>query len=205
MYEFLKDFQTLIVGIPALIAAICAAWQVGGQLKQMQLQTNVSRRDLMAERVGELENRRAATMKPLRSVIENIGREIIQGEEVNPNIDSNFAFIWNMAISSELNRLYSRESDPQPLVDAIATTKQSLGQLNECLDALHRPYSMLGDPDLSDDDEKQLDVEEEKMRPQLGPRYIAFSASAKTLDVALGDYVSSVRNKLEKIDLELLR
>ena len=131
MYEFLKDFQTLIVGIPALIAAICAAWQVGGQLKQMQLQTNVSRRDLMAERVGELENRRAATMKPLRSVIENIGREIIQGEEVNPNIDSKFAFIWNMANSTKLNALYSRMSEPRHVVDADATIITSLDPLHE--------------------------------------------------------------------------
>lgn len=205
VYEFFRDFQTLIVGVPALIAAICAAVGVGGQLAEMRVQSAAVRRDLIASRLSEIANRRSTTVKAITNIAREIGWELSLHDEAVPDVDSHWAFNHAGLISQEMAKLQSRESDPELLTSAIVAVTDSLKSLHDCLDALHRPQSMQGDPDLTEQQEKQIEEEEKAMRPELIPRYHQLSATLDALDIAFADHVGGVRKTLAKIDNELMK
>ena len=59
LLEILQEWQTLLAGLLALIAAFAAIWPVRAQLKQMRVQSAIGARQVLADRAKELEIRKS--------------------------------------------------------------------------------------------------------------------------------------------------
>jgi hypothetical protein len=61
VWKLLFDWQTLITGGTAIVAASIAAWPVWRQLKRLNVQSAGMARDILARRISDIELRRNAT------------------------------------------------------------------------------------------------------------------------------------------------
>jgi hypothetical protein len=207
LYDFIKDWQTLIAGAFALIAALIAAYPVRKQLLKMNLQSAIMSRNVLSQRLSDIEIRKRETKELLESITTMFFRDIYFGDpEGPPEFNSHWAFEAQRTVGFAISKLVlTQESkkDPQNIDSVRELVLRSSRSLEECLDAIHRPDSMnMDDPDydLSDNQIAEIQANSEIERVALPEKISKVSEDSKKLDTEFEIEIGRLRKRIRQID-----
>lgn len=150
LYEFLRDWQSLIAGIFAVVVAAFAVYPVFAQLHQMRVQSAIGARDILARRIHELETRKLNESGALNKVVQDTLQALRPGEG-DEEISTVWAFESGKDVASLIGLLEERQremKEPSTVENSRKTVLEALRNYSEALYAVHAPYSLdLDDPD----------------------------------------------------------
>jgi hypothetical protein len=152
-WKILYDWQTLITGALAVLAAWVAARPVWEQLKTLQVQSEVMARDTLITRVATLELRRDATKTHLTSITSDCMRGLHGYDDDRVDIHPEWAHDAEQIVDRVIGTLISQQeaSLDGELIDLRRNvTIKLVKELSGCLSAIHTPESHdLHDPELN--------------------------------------------------------
>ena len=207
-WKLLYDWQTLITGILALIAAGLAAWPVWRQLTSLKLQSAVMQRDTLVLRLGALESRRDATRHKMRSITAEFIPQLHPNHDSKgpPNINPHWAFEAEQITDGVIATLtgHQETSFDGELIDAQRKAAiQQAKVLSDCLREIHTPCSAdLEGPDWNLTKDEITAKEEDAARAErnLEDRISAVRKSADDLDAAFEAGLDQLRTRIRRID-----
>lgn len=209
-YSFLKEWQTLIAGGLAIVAAVIAAHPVRKQLSRMNIQSSIMARDVLVRRLSACEGRQAKSKELLSGITSEFVRDLYfqdqWSDNPQPAIDPHWAFdachkvlhVIRGLVEDQLSKADSLEVDA-----ARRGVLQSAEALEECLEAIHRPDSSdLADPewDLSAEDIAEIERKAEVARAELPAKIDELNSAASALDRLFVSEIDKLRGKIRNID-----
>jgi len=207
--DFVKDYQTLIAGLIAILAAYMTAKPVWRQLRSMSVQTAMVHREFLAERLRALDARRAALAKNLDPYSDQIHQRLMEMREIEGKLNIHWVFERAQITWSLINDLKTegrQHRDPAPISIAFDALMDSLNRLYETLEDIHRPQST----DQSDEDHEFTDAEwadiGEKGKiadARLDGEISEFEQRWRDLKAAFETELSGLRDSLQAIDAQL--
>ena len=161
LLEILQDWQTLLAGLLAVIAAFVAILPVRAQLKQMRVQSAIGARDILARRIHELETRKLKESGALSKVVQDTLRALRPGEG-EEEIDTEWAFESGKDVESLIGLLEERQremKEPSTVENSRKTVLEALRNYSVALNAVHAPFSLdLDDPDHGLTQQQKLEI-----------------------------------------------
>lgn len=210
LYVALRDFQTLVGGGLALVAAWLAARPAWLQLQSINLQQEIAARRTIADRLTSIESRMTNPTSKLNAFSMEIAREILPYEEADYE-PSSVNVHWAFDKGHDAQNLLTRLETDQALrhdTDRIETYRSRvivhLEALRVCLYDITATAQYSGDPDLSAEQEEALPFDEERARQQLPDIYASFVGAARAFEAAGLDEIQRFRARLRSIDDRLL-
>ncbi len=212
-YRVFSEFQTLAGAGIAIFAAWLAAQPVWKQLTKMNVQQDIMAREIIERRLKSIEANDRYMDTKLAAYLQDVWKQIYdwhaEPAEYDPqSIDPHWAFDMEKHASeilSELGRQQMSKGDTVNIEDARAEVVKALGELASCLDSISAPARLAGDPDISDEQEKELLIGEQAAR-------IAFEGIANSVDAARKAFglitaseINRIRKRIREIDDHLLR
>jgi hypothetical protein len=214
IYEWVRDWQTLITGLLALLAAYFAARPVWRQLTSLQIQSALMERDTLITRVAAIESRRDIA----REKIEAITRRLTGGMFVSEdNLDINPAWAEDAeplvnAVVAILTAHQEASLDGELIDTKRRAVIQHAKELSGCLSDIHAPYSQdFHSPDLEinltneqiADAEAKADAAAARAKHNLSQRISAVRKSGDELDVAFKTSLGQLRARIRQIDVRM--
>ena len=203
--KFIFDYQALIAGLIAILAAIITAWPVWRQLRDMRVQTNTIFRDYVLEQLRRNDNRRKWYSDRLDKFNEGVSRRLYEMEELEGGgINVHWAHDTEYLAAHLLQQLekHGETRDLSAVEDELRKVLTSLTELIDTLDSIHRPASMVQhDEDHSFTDEQwaELAAAGEKAEGDLAGVANALSMATKSLDEAFARELSTFRQQLKRV------
>jgi hypothetical protein len=213
---FVYNYQTLIAGLIAVVAAIGAALYaarpVWRQLAAMSIQTNTGLRDFLQDRIRIISVRRKWFADRFVSfgneVSSAINRaETFEGGDVNPH----WAFDQDQKVSTlldDVRRFREERRDPPAIDTGLEEVITRLELLQGTFHTIHRTSSMAqSDQDYAISDEEWAGMEAAipQAEKDLSEVASAFAEAVKRLDGAFSDELKSLRERVRQVDLLLMR
>jgi hypothetical protein len=211
LYEFLKEWQTLITGFLAIAAALIAAQPVRRQLSRMNIQASVMARDVLAKRLSATELRRARTKKHLAVITTDFIRQIYTGEGSEPEFNAEWAFAAESMADRTITALsaYQESKADSVSIDKIRKkVLRSARKLSKCLSAIHAPDSTdLDDPEYALSETQKNDIRKRAANActQLPDKISAVERYADLLDQAYSSELEKLRKRIREIDDLIVR
>jgi hypothetical protein len=210
------NYQTLIVGVVGVAAAIAAAfyaaWPVWRQLDRMSVQTNTLFRDFLHDRIETTRRRRKWFAERLGAFSNEAARGVNHAEQFEDGaINSHWAFDQDQTAGALLNdvRRYREDwSDQIAIESGLDEVIAKLEALQDSFNAIHRPSStdQTGeDYAFSDEEWAGVEAAGRQAEKDLSGLVGAFSESVKRLDGAFSDQLKSLRERLRQVEHLLLR
>lgn len=200
IWKLLYDWQTLITGGTALVAALVAGWPMWRQLKHLNTQSAVLAREAIAKRIADIEIRRNATQSLSRKITSDFSVELYgPSGEGNPEINPNWAFEGERVVSEVAAALNSHQSklDNTEIECKRSVVLKKASSLAECLQRIHVPYSCdLEGPEMTQD--------AERAEKELVELILAFQTSADELDAAFTSDLDRLRSHLRELDISII-
>lgn len=116
-YEFIKEWQTLLSGLVAILAAFIAARPVWKQLKAQSFQTSIAMHATLSDRAALISKRATQFTRPLRDAVLNMSRDLHHGFDTGTF--SPWAWDQENLIQSEIASLNRQQAEN---VDGDETT-----------------------------------------------------------------------------------
>jgi hypothetical protein len=153
IWKLLYDWQTIITGALAIVAALVAAWPVWRQLKRLKVQSAIMGRDVLAKRVADVESRKNESHAMTQIITNNFLADLYRHDPGgDPNITPAWAHQSELEVARVLATLNSHQEkglDAGSIDRKRAIVIQDARALCECLSDIHSPHSVdLDDPDL---------------------------------------------------------
>jgi hypothetical protein len=143
-FGLLRDYQTLVAGLIALVAAFIAVAPVKKQLSEMATQTRIVLIDHLGDRVVSLNREIDWWQRACGQVLQDIASDVYDESDVGgaPSYDSNWAFDcerrFDGVIAEAEKHVAALRGTPPPEADRLLV---ALNGIVDCLDAIHRPIS----------------------------------------------------------------
>ncbi len=207
-WKLLYDWQTLITGVLALVAAIVAAWPVWRQLRSLKVQSAVMQRETLVMRITSIEARRAETRQKMRRITTEFMARLhpYDDGEGPPDINLVWAFEAEKSADEAVAMLTAHQEtslDGELIdVERKAAIRQAK-KLSECLSEIHTPYSSdLEGPDwnLTKNEVARVTEDAERAERNLVDRISGAGKSADDLDAAFGTSLDQLRGRIRRID-----
>lgn len=209
--SFIRDYQSLIAGLLAIIAAIIAAKPVWRQLDRMSIQTNAILREFLTDRIQITVRRRkwlAERLEPFTNAVLMRLYEMQESEVANVNI--HWAFDKDHTASRLLDEMRRYRDDRHHSVairSQLDAVIEKLQILRDTFEKIHRTHSIdqvSEDYAISDEDWAAMQADGAKAETDLPRLALEFSEAVKILDVAFSRELTVLRERLGKTDDQLL-
>jgi hypothetical protein len=209
--QFIKDFQTLLTGFMALLAAVIALRPVYKQLHVNQVQTAIAAREVLFGRTRTIEHRRKVSAAAIRKITSDFMARLYQGDQDGePDIDINWAFEADQTVGQVIEEFRLQQSS---MGDRIAIDEkrtlliQAATELRTCLTDIHQFHSYdFGDPDngwnKEETKEKRASAEtaSKEAEKHLDAKIGAVIRSGKDLDGAYVAELDEIRIRVRQIN-----
>lgn len=207
LVQDIYDFQTLITGFVALLAAFITLRPARKQLQKMNIQSSVMAREVIAERIREAETRKAALKAKLEEITQWFYRDLFPGDpEAEPRLSEEWAFNAEQTVDVIIRYLQGdarNHNDTAPLKrqhDLVIAAAKSLGA---CLCEIHTPASTdLDDPEYDLSEERIAEIQDASVaaRGRLVDLIGAVQRNAEALSAALETRLVTLREVIRRID-----
>lgn len=208
--QFVYDYQTLITGALAIVAAYITTTPARRQLKLMALQSSIMARDVIAERLKETEDRHQSLNDEIRKVRSSWNQILPWHDEEPLVITAPWAFETEQLarrVREVLNHDRVRLHDPQDLNDKKAAVEQSLERLEKCLNRVHLPESTnFDDPEIGLSDAQIIEEMEKaeaaatEAKEKLSDLFGSVENARRELSQKASDRILALRKRLRMID-----
>ena len=201
------DWQTLITGVLAILAALIAARPVWRQLTILQLQSEAAARETLIMRVAAINSRRETTRREVQHITDEfIAYSRDDETPVEEDLNSEAAMSLEAVVRAVTSILISHQEtsfDGEMIDTARKAAIQRAKALEACLNAIHTPNS-IDDYYLTRDQVAELVEASERARKHLQSRISALGKSAEELDTAFEASLEQLRMRIRRIDMLLL-
>ncbi len=209
--RFVYDYQSLVAGGLALLAALVALLPVYDQVGLARVQSAIMTRQILGRRVLETEARQHAAKQSLAAITTAFLQAIYPGDpDGEAEIDVNWAFgAWQLTDQTvrDLSREQTTRMDPKSVNTARALVLEAARKLAGCLDDIHEPHSRdYDDPELGLTDEQAKAAEADALRASKAaetelPRLISSTRKASDgLDGAYISVIDAIRRRIRDLD-----
>jgi hypothetical protein len=207
-WKLLYDWQTLITGVMALVAAGVAAWLVWRQIRSLEVQSAVMGRETLVMRVAAIESRREITRQKMSSITTEFMARLHPYEDGGepPDINTEWAHEAEQIANGVVAVLIAHQDtslDGESIDAKRKATIQQAKMLSDCLSKIHTPYSAdLEDPDWNLTTDEITAVKEDGARAEknLEDHISVVSKSAGDLDAAFRAGLNQLRSRIRRID-----
>ncbi len=209
--NFINQYQTLIAGLIAILAAYLTARPVWRQLDGMSVQTNTLFRDYVLEQLRRTDNRRSWYSKRLGKFVEDTCRRIYEMEEMKGGtIDIHWAHGTQQDVTSLLSALkkHGETRDLSAIERELSEVFATLSKLADTLDSIHRPHSMdKHDPEhpFTDEQWAALGMAGKEAEANLASVANDLLEASNRLDAALVRELTMFRQQLKQVQAALLK
>lgn len=208
--SWLKDWQTLLTGGLAILAAYITVQPARMQLLHMAVQSSIMARDDLAVRLQETEKRRTYLLSETDKLVGAWIRIWPNDPDDDPQITAEWAHHTEQ-LTYNLRRIvredHARLQDPSGLNDIKLRLVDRLGALEKCLYAIHAPESVhFDDPELGltaqqiADEKARVDAEAAEALGQVASKFADVRRSREELRIGFRQRVVSLRKRLRAID-----
>ena len=211
-WKLLYDWQTLVTGLLALLAAFIAARPVWQQIRSLRIQSAVMARDTLIMRIAAMESRQTTTRENIDRITRDFMRTIHPSEyEAVPDINPQWAHAAEQVVDEvigALTVLQETSLDGELIDTKRQTTIQQAKDLSACLFEIHAPYSgVLDDPELNLTKEQIAAPTADATRAEgnLEQRISAVQKSGAELDAAFKASLERLRDRIRQIDVLVVR
>jgi hypothetical protein len=205
-WKLLYDWQTLITGVMALVAAGIGAWLVWRQIRSLEVQSAVMTRETLVMRVAATESRREVTRQKMRSITAEFTARLYDEGEVPPDINPYWAHEAEQITNGVVADLITHQETSLDGESIDAKRKAAIQQarmLSDCLSKIHIPYSAdLEGPDwhLTTDEIAAVTEDGARAEKNLEDHISVVSKSADDLDGAFRAGLNQLRSRIRRID-----
>jgi anion-transporting ArsA/GET3 family ATPase len=211
-YRVFSEFQTLFAAGLAILAALIAARPVWRQLEKMNVQQDIMAHEFIARRLNSIESKyeylNNTLSSYLRDVFTTIYRPPYDEVDYDPNaIDVHWAhnmefraleIVGNIEIHQKLR------DDTSKIEEARIIIIESLRELADCLNDVSAPARYAGDPDISIEQQEEIERQDPIARAKL-PDIASKVSAAKQAYISIVDLESRrIRSRLREIDDRML-
>lgn len=210
--KLLYDWQTLVTGLLALLAAFIAARPAWRQIRSLQIQSAVMARDTLIMRVAALESQRDTTRTRITSITSDFVRRIYPYEwETEPDINPEWASEAEQTVNqvvTALTALQETSLDGELIDTTRRATIQQAKELSTCLSEIYVPYSgVLDDSELNLTKEQIAAAEAAATGAEgnLEQRISAVKKGGDALDAAFQAGLERLRDRIRQIDALIVR
>jgi len=210
LYHFIKDFQTLIAGLVAILAAIISARPVWRQLDRMAVQTDTIVREFLADRLQSLKGRRQWLRNKINPFRNEVGQRLYEMRELENGLNIDWVFERDQLAGTLIDKLRTYQvtnRDPAAMAQGMDVLITKLEALRDSLGSIHRPHSM----DQSGEDYAYTDEEWAGVKAKANAadealdRIVSeFEAAAKSFFDVVDSEVSEMRDRVKATDDALL-
>lgn len=209
--QFIKDYQSLLAGLMALLAAGIALRPVYKQLHVNQVQTAIAARELLFGRTRTIEHRRKVAAHAIRTITSDFMARLYQGDpEGEPDIDINWAFESDQIVGQVIEEFQLQQSsmgDREAIDEKRTQLIQVATELRNCLTDIHQFHSY----DFDDHENGWTEEETEEKRTaaevaskeaekHLDAKIRAVAKSGKGLDDAYVAELDEIRIRVRQIN-----
>lgn len=195
---FVYNYQTLLTGLIALVAALIAVAPVVRQLSLSRLQSAIMTRDVLGKRLSETEARRTRAAAALQKVTVDFERDIYSDDpEGEPKIGAEWAFYAEQTLETLLDKMRQRREsqvDPEEInveLDLIiAGVVALIPSLSDISAPARQPWD---DPDLHLSEQEEKDAAAEA------------DAAAAIAEKAIPDALIELKRRARALDLSYMR
>lgn len=211
LWRFVYDYQSLLTGISAVVAALLALLPMHRQLALERLQSAIMTRDVLVKRLEETEARRRRAKSDLEKIM-GLEREIYVGapDEIRA-INPHWAFDSEHIVRDvmhNLRRYRDSRVDPASVNRALENVILAANDIVNCLDSISAPARMpWEDPELGFTIDAMSVIEEkayadaEKAEEELLPASLsAFRKTSNDVDAAYISVVEKLRTRVRDLD-----
>lgn len=204
--RFVYDFQTLIAGGAAVVAAYYAARPVYRQLDMMRLQSDAVMRGMLLDRERDLRQALDALEKNVGEPLSGLGSAVYW--EAGDEIDEERAFYHDQVLATARNWLIAkyRWRDSADVEAARAALETGLEALIDTLDDVHRPAhtEKVGeDYAMSDEDWTALLKRGEEAKGEILGKLVDARKLLSAMTSGIGAELNAVGGQLTAIDRSL--
>lgn len=209
--EFIRDYQTLIAGLLAILAAFITARPVWRQLRSMSIQTNTVYREFLDDRLRALQARHRWLDERLGSFATDVGQRMHEMREVEGRLNIHWVFerdqiTWSLITELEADR--AERHDPDAIAATLDEVLGALRELQETLNDIHWPeHNEQSDEDYSFSDEEWAAIlqRSQDADAQLDAVIGNFERSKAKFDEAMRAELKIMRDRLKELDDRLLK
>jgi hypothetical protein len=208
--NFIFNYQTLIAGFVALLAAFITVRPVWRQLDKMNIQANSIFRDFLSDRIFRIARRQKWVIDRLTALDNDISRRVYEFTEFEDGaVNSHWAFDMEQTLQSssrEFQRFREEGPESAPVGTELERVMAGVRVLADTLEKIHRPDStdQSGeDYEISDGDWAAVAESAKQAERELPEVAAAFSQTVKSLDAAFSKELKSLRRRLRETE-ELL-
>lgn len=200
-----SEYQTLIAGCIAIVAAYLTARPVWKQLTGMNIQANTLLRNYVLEQLRRVANRRTWYSERLRKFNEDTGRRIYEMDNFEKGgINPHWAADNQQRAAHLLDQIlkHGETRDLSGVEGELTAVKGSLSKLIDTLDSIHRPFSMdQHDEDHCFTDQQWADLKAagEKAEGELAGAASDLSEVSERLDEAFAAELRTYQKQLSQI------
>lgn len=208
LFCFVYDFQTLLIGVVAIIVAIFAGIPVWRQLKDTNLQTRISHRETLANLLRDALQRfkkvEQSIREPLSAALRVTSDPAGESTEINShdahNLEQMFSGVldWYLVVlaDTEHGNIEARKSDLRSALRTLVET------LNDSHWADHNDQRD-EDNDISDDEWARIVARCAEAKIEASQRVSEVSAAYGALREVHDKWVRSLRGQIAKLDLQI--
>jgi hypothetical protein len=143
--QFIKEFQSLLAGLMALLAAVIALRPVYKQLHVNQVQTAIAARELLFGRTRTIDRRRKTSSEEVRKITADFTARLYQGDqEGGPDIDPHWAHEADQIVGQVIEEFVRQQTgmgDREAIEEKRAFVIQTATALQRCLTDIHQIHS----------------------------------------------------------------
>jgi len=211
MFAFVRDFQTLLAGIIAIVAALITARPVWRQLDRMSVQTNTMYREFLADRLKALEGRRKWLFEQIAPYRQEVGQRMYEMREFENGLNIHWVFERSQItglLVSKLEAYRDANRDSAEMAGAVDDMIGQLKVLEDNMDDIHRPHSTeQSGEDWSYTDEEWAEVgrKGEAADAALDGLVADFEVAAKRLREVVDHEIDRLRDRVKATDDALMK
>jgi hypothetical protein len=213
LVAFIKDYQTLIAGVLALVAALVTVWPVWLQLSRLSIQSSAIFHEFLLQRLGEILERERRVRRLIKGFEGGITGYLYERLELGTgDVDAEWAFNQEQVaarLDHDLRAYTETHRDAPEIEAALEDLLGALTALEDCLQAIHRPQSVTAvgefDKPLSPKQKAVLKDEAEAAKARILELASKFSGAARNVVAAFHLDINSTRQRARRIEADLLK
>lgn len=207
--RFLYDWQTLISGLIALVAAFVAVRPVWKQLALTQTQANGVLREMLLKREVEIGKAHVALVEKVRPPLNELDSELYSPDDQLLEFSAEGAHHYSQRISSAAHWLStaSKERDSAAVEVAKDALAEKLAAVEALLNEIHFPVSMDQEGEgysISDEDWAKYVARSEAAQTEVVGAVSAARSALREVEGALSKERRVIKARLKKVDEALL-
>jgi hypothetical protein len=208
--QFIKEFQSLLAGLMALLAAVIALRPVYKQLHVNQVQTAIAARELLFGRARTIEHRRKVAAEAIRKITSDFMARLYQGNPGGePDVGPHWAHEADQIVGQVIEEFQLQQSgmgDREAIDEMRILLIQAATKLKSCLTDIHQIHSYDFDdpdngwtPERTREEVAAAEAASKEAEKHLDAKIGAVTKSGKDLDAAYVAELDEIRVRVRQI------